>query len=267
MTDAYDVYQEVLSQVNKEENGYLPADLFNIYSRAANRDVFNEYGARLQSEQIAAAEKLRIHDRLAPFERHVTATAKTGIFPVPPDYAYFQACKIKNDGGAAVAQIAALNKQLCEAEIDPTINVEDIQRQLDELAANAGLIAVELKDHDQVSRRMNSFVPGKRPSLKKPIMERITTLDSAGKTVRSFQVWPAQDLTVFLTYYRRPMLPHLVMSPDQYTGELVYNAAASTGFDWEEEGITDIVNRIVTDFATYIREGGLLQMAQAKTRV
>ena len=37
MIDAYDIYNEVLGLVNKEESGYLTAELFNRYCRSANR--------------------------------------------------------------------------------------------------------------------------------------------------------------------------------------------------------------------------------------
>jgi hypothetical protein len=257
MIDVYDIYKEVLGQVNKEENGYLPADLFNGYARSANRDVFNDYLARLQNPQTAAVEKLKLEDRLAPFEIASWQPAIGGIFVIPTTYAYFRSAKIKGDGGQTVPLFFALQAELCEADNDPTINVAAIQAQLAAMGNSSGLVAVTLMDHDQVSKRLNSYVPGKAPSFSKPIMERITT--TTGDP--GFQVHPAGDYSVLINYYQRPAITKLVMKLDPAgTFELVYDLAASTGFQWGEEAMSDIVSRIVTSFATYIREGGLFQM-------
>ncbi len=261
MTDAYEVYQEVLSKVNKEENGYLPADLFNTYAREADRYVFNDYVARLQNPQSAAAEKQKIEDRLAPFDVQAIQPATGGIFLIPDDAAYFRSARIKDDGGASVVKLYALNAILCEADEDPTINVADIKRQIDDLANNNSMVGVDLLDHDQLGKRLTSYVPGKKPSLKKPVMERVTV---NGK--RGFQVYPAESLSVFFNYYRRPAYPKLVMTPNRITKELVYDLSKSTGFEWEEEAMGDVVTKIETSFATYIREGGLFQMAAAEQK-
>jgi len=259
MTDIYDIYLEVNSRVNKEENGYLPADLFNTYCRAADRFVFNDYITQLQNMQTASIAKLMLEDRLAPFEMSAAQPATGGIFTTPADCAYFRSAKIKSDGGAAAAEIFALNAQLCEAEEDPTINVADIKRKLEELTAAGNWVSVDLRDHDQISKRLNSYVPGKKPSLKKPVMERVTV-----NGVRGFQVYPPESLSVTLSYYRRPVSPLLVMKVNTTTLALEYDLANSKQFEWEGEAMGDVISKIVTDFAIYIREGGLFQMSMAE---
>lgn len=266
MTDVYDIYREVLGQVNKEENGYLPTDLFNDYARAADRLVFNDYNARLQNPQTAFSEKLKLEDRLSPFEMSSMRAATTGLFYVPDDYAYFRNAKVKGDGGRSAVDFFALTAQLCQAQDDPTINVPLLKRKLDEMVAGEGWVAVQLLDHDQITKRLNSFVPGKRPSMRKPVMERATIQADTGGTKRGFLVYPSSDLSVNICYYRRPGVVKLVFIPDAGTLEPVYDPINSKGFEWEQEAMGDVVNKIVTDFATYIREGGLFQMAKASEK-
>lgn len=261
MVDAYEILQEVLGRVNIEENGYLPASLFNTYAREANRYVFNDYIDRLQNPQTAAREKQKLEDRLGPFEVRGQRMSEAGIFTIPDGCAYFRNAKMRSDGGSSIVKIFALQAELCEAAEDPTININDIQRQINELVSSSTLCDITLLDHDQIASRLNSYIPGKKPSLKKPVMERITMVNVPG-----FLIYPAGDYSIFFSYYRRPAAVNLVMKQDPLTLEPIYDKEASTGFEWQSEAMTDVVNKIVISFATYIREGGLFQMTQTEAK-
>ena len=253
MTDVYQTYQEVISNVNKEENGYLKPNLYNDLSRIASRFVFNDYQTRLQDPNTAPTEKQKIQDRLHPFVEYQELLVEDGLFAVPTDYAYFISAKTLFDGGESLIELNALSSKLCLAEEDPSIDKEAIIAEINAIMENPGLVPVQFLDNEQVGRRLNSFISGKRPSVKKPIMWR----ERGGR----FHISPESEASLFMSYYRRPKNAVLAMN-ETATLELEYNLAASTQYEWEDEAIQDVVNKIIGDFAIYIRENGLFQMNQ-----
>jgi hypothetical protein len=253
MTDVYQTYNEVISNVNKEENGYLKSNLFNDLSRIASRFVFNDYQSRLQNPNTAAVEKQKLQDRLHPFVEYQELLVEDGLFGVPADYAYFISAKALYDGGQSLIELNALNSKLCLAEEDPSIDKEAILDEIKVIMENPSLVSVQFLDNEQVGRRLNSFISGKRPSVKKPIMWR----ERGGR----FHISPESEASLFMSYYRRPKNAVLVMN-ELPTLDLQYNQAASTQYEWEDEAMSDITSKIVGDFAIYIRENGLFQMNQ-----
>lgn len=255
MIDVYAVYLDCLDKTNKEENGYFKADLFNRLAWNASRHVFNDYQARLQNPATAAIEKQKIQDRLFPFYERRNVAITNGYTIKVEDYAYFSNAKGYYDNGDAIIELNALYSQLCEAEDDPSINKQVIQEKIDLITNNPKFVGVQLLDNEQVARRINSYVPGKRPSYKKPIMER-----EGGR----FHVYPEGSGSLFLWYYRRPVQAKLVMKEVPATSELRYDPDNSIDFDWPEEGINDVIAKIVQDFAVWVRERDLYQMSDSQ---
>jgi hypothetical protein len=255
MIDAYAVYLDCLDKVNKEENGYFKVDLFNRLAWNASRHVFNDYQARLQNPNTAKDEKQKLLDRLFPFIEHREIAVTNGYTEQPDDYAYFSNAKGYYDNGDTIIELNALYAQLCEAENDPSINKQLIQEKIDQVSNNPKFVGIQLLDNEQVARRLNSYVPGKRPSYKKPIMER-----EGGR----FHLYPEGSASMSLWYYRRPVPANLVMKDVPATGELQYDPDNSTGFEWTEEGINDVIAKIILDFAIWVRERDLYQMADSQ---
>lgn len=254
MTDAYLVYQESCDLINKPENGYFPAALFNRFAWKASRFIYNDYIARIQNPNTAAVELGKLRDRLFPFQVTLDLVNDKNVFRVPDDYAYFSAGRINFDSGSTTIQLLHLNSLLCEAENDPSINVEEIKGEIDKLMQDPAFVPVQLLGHDQVATRMTSAIPGKRPSQKKPIMWRVEN---------GFYLAPNEVSTLILSYYRRPQPAKLVMQVDPATKQETYNQQASTGFEWNDEAVNDLAQQIAILFATHIRENDLFQMAQA----
>jgi len=55
----------------------------------------------------------------------------------------------------------------------------------------------------------------------------------------------------------------LVMTPTA-TLELAYDQPHSVQFEWQGEAMNDVTTKIANDFAIYIRENGLWQIAQVE---
>lgn len=253
MTDSYQTYLEVLDRTNKEENGYLPADLFNRFAVTASRFVFNDYQSRLQNPDTAIREKQKLMDRLTPFIQREDIVVEKGYAAVPTNYAYFSNGKAYFDNGDSLIQLNALYSKICMAEEDPSINVFEVTDQIEKIINNPKMTAVQLLDNEQICKRLNSYIPGKRPSMKKPVMER-----EGGR----FHLYPESEASLFLWYYRRPVPAKLVLREDPSTLGLVYDMAASVPFEWNDEAMNDIVGHIRESFYEYIRDAQGFQMRQ-----
>lgn len=255
MQDAYQLYQATLDKINKDENGYFKANHFNRLAAVASRDTFNRYQTIIQSPEAARQIKQETKDRLLPFTKSAMVSMEAGIFSVPEDYAYFNSCRMINDDGGGMVLLNHYNSLLCEAENDPTINVAEVQAKIDDIVKNPDYVSIDLLDAEQVAKRLKSFIPGKRPSASKPIMERIEG---------GMQVYPGLSASIFLQYYRRPVPGKLVMMVDEDTQDLVYDIDNSIGFEWTDESLNDIILKIAKDWSIYVREKDLFQMTEVE---
>lgn len=250
---SYEIYLQVIGTVNKEENGYLPAALFNTWEDQEETNVFNDYQARLQNPQTAAVEKSKLKDLLTPFHtRRDITIGGDGFFLLPDDYAYFSAARARFDQGVSLVLLNHYNSILCEE--DPVTDVVDIQAKIDKILKNPDFVDMDLLDAEQVSERLKSAIAGKRPSQKRPVMERVD---------KGMQVFPQSSGSgsLFLFYYRRPVPAKLFMTVDPDTHDEIPDTVNSTACEWGREAIADVVDRIVKRFSIYVREKDLFQMA------
>lgn len=249
MIDPYVIYRSTLGEINKEENGYLPIDLFNDYANRSSSDEFTYQKGLL--EKPGTAERAMAKDFLFPFNMNAAILSSKGEVKIPKDYVFFDSLRTRYDDGQKLLELGNLTAQLCAAEEDPTINAAVVQEQINKLFTGDDFVSVELFSGDKISERLRSKIKAKRPSYNKPLAERIT---------EAFKIYPTDMASVILYYYRRPLQGKLVMTVDPVTKEQVYDQVNSIPWEWSAESLTNLVERIKLKFATYVREKDLFQM-------
>lgn len=253
MIDAYELYRDTLDQVNKEEAGYLNVQLFNRMANAQQLQLFKKLKAELEDPAAAREIKQINADLLFPFISSQINVAAGGVFARPADYEFFSALRANFDGGQRIIMLNHLYSLLCEAETDPTIFVDDIQEQIDEIINAPEWVEVQILAHDRVARRQQSYIKGKRPWRGKPIAEQIAN---------AFQLLPKNSASVQLIYYRKPADGRVTMRIDTRTNDEVYDPLNSDPWEWTQGGKGLLVGRIAQFFSVYVREKDLFQMEE-----
>lgn len=252
MINVYEFYNDSFDRINKEENGYLKTEQFNRLIKFSSVQLQSDLVQELQNRPD---RHQYVYDVLMPFNvRTVLPVSMFGIILKPDDYEHFSALRVIFDHTDTIKQIIDLNNLLCD-EDDPTIDRILITQQIDQLAAEERFTDLPIYPHDKMAKRLTSQIPGKRPTVKKPVGEYAPL---------GWKVYPSATASALLLYYRKPAEAKLVMTVDQATGDVVYDSLASINIEWSEKAKEDLLKRIVKDFAIYIREPELFQMMEAK---
>jgi len=248
--DALKFYESVSSEINKEENGYLPASLFNTLALKASTQHFNDNLYALQDPQTKNLQEIK--DRLMPFHELRAIDVVNGYFDRPENYAGYGSCRANYTDLKSLVSLNYYQSKICEAVDDPTIDVEEYRRKIDAIYKNPELVDVTLLDVDQLAQRRNSSIRRRRPRKTKPVIERYEN---------GFKIYPAEnDMNVILGYYRRPVPGIYATKINDVTLAEEYDPVNSTAWEWPDEAMEIIVDIMVTKFSIHTREKDLFQM-------
>lgn len=253
MISVYSVYKDVLDDVNKEENGAFGFDQF---TRVCNKALLFIHAKVMEYIQSGteAKEVQMSKDVASYFISKKTLEFDNGEFKKPEDYAYYDNLRAAYYNADTMERIRELNELLCNDD-DPTINKGKIKSELEKLKLCKSFIDCQILRHDQISHRLRSYIPNKRPTQGKPIAEQY------GQT---FKIYPCDSGNVELLYYRLPKECKLVGKENPSTLEFEFDATNSIDIDLPLTAKNSLVNAICTKWSVFVREQELFQLQQAQ---
>lgn len=216
VTEVYEATQDLLLTT---DNGESPFDLFNRFSKQAELKLIDWltgdiYG--VTPPEPYANQKTK--DFASPFIRRQFLNVVNGALAWPSDYYMKENLYLLNtfDNDQTACDIE-------ESEFKEVCNIP----------------IVEL-DSDQFDTRCQTYIPGLKPSFKKPICKQL------GKT---FEFKPQDIGNVGLEYYRYPKFGKIVKTHDATFNEDIIDVNASTNYEWDLKAIPILVFFIVDLFS------------------
>lgn len=237
MLGAISIYDDVVFQINKTQNGDLNYEDFNAISWQAQLALLNWLTTPFTGEQppeLVALQKKR--DWISFLITQQTYQVSGGKITRPDDYyGYENLFKI---GGSFTSE--------CEEDEDEESN--------DNVPVENCNTPIKLLSNDKFDSRCTTYIKSLRPSFKKPIAKQV------GKT---FEFAPGDIGSITLGYLRLPKKAFIATTTDTVYNELVPDPANTIDFEWGEEVRPALVYFLIDIFSNRTREQAIKQFNAA----
>ena len=252
MIDSYDLYQDLCSEANTFQGGFIPpATVFIRHLNLINYELW-EMGCR-ESEK---SQEWR--DNMRPFlvSQNIITNPATSYYTtanIPKDYGrLFKAgmITVKTDDSVITIPNDKVNKGLCYKDEDnqevtpPEQSINDYLNSIREV----DITEVDLQRWDAC---LNHEFEDKRPSMSKPKMVQVNG---------GFNVAPRDVSVVVLYYFRLPKqatFAYTTTTPNLNTGaggQIVYDSKNSQQLEWGVNLKNEFVGRLLEKFGIVTRD-------------
>jgi len=245
-----DVYKFVQFVANKEQSGFIKPSEFNIAADQAQMQLFMErynnpaeYQPGRPIPRVAYQQSQKISDDLRFFIKRVTLPIDAnGMMVYPEDYIHFSKSTYKflkeitvDDSSSNAGCVD------CSDPVNGTITTNVIQKTT----------GVKPVDDFELNKLLSSSIVA--PTKEYPILAFFEN---------GIQYYPIDLGSAELTYLHRPTKPNWAST--MVNNRPVYNAAASTDFEWPEQVFNEIAIRILAFVGINLREAELAQYSEGK---
>lgn len=228
------IFQDVLQQIAKEENGDLSYDDFNRLSKRAElRLLYWVTGDARGGVMPAPYETQKNKDMVSPFILVFNSPLDSkSQFERPEDYYQYE-------------NLFSLEapESSSECEEDKKCGAEDSENTVSKTQ-------VKLLDTSKFYKRANTYIEPLKPSNKNPIAKQV------GK---KFEILPLGIQGVTLEYVRYPKYAAIKTVDNDDYNEPIIDEDTSKNYEWGENAYDILVYIIVDLFSNSVREASLKQ--------
>lgn len=242
---ASSIYNDVIHQISKEENGDLSYSDFNRLSKRAELRLLylitGDIKGGIPPEPYLTQKN---KDWLAPLiTKYSNSLDANAQITRPADYYGYE-----NMYSLSSIELEGQADTGCDEDGDDTKCDDDNSEE--EAQASVNKVPIELLDGQQFYYRAKSYISGLRPSKSKPIAKEIG---------RNFEFLPTNLAGVTLEYVRYPVFAEIKTSTDIIYNDLIVNEGTTINYEWDESVRETLVYIIVDLFANRVREQSLKQ--------
>lgn len=200
--DVYEIYQDCLDGINKDNNGYLSVDLFNRLSWTAQLRLLDWLTGDVAGIVPPLFDTQKNRDWISDFIIAYPRQVENGKATKPSTYYLYQA----------------------GYKINGTIN-NDCDEDAEQEYTIVPNTTITLLDNSKFDLRVNTYIKSLKPTITNAICKVVG---------RDFVFNPADIGSIGIEYVRYPVRAKLVMKDDIVYNEEVYDSVNSIDFEWQE---------------------------------